>query len=121
MSRIGSSSASSVRVAAQPISNIYTVLLMIGAIALIVTAAVLCVSLSQYGPGLSFGEKTSAIEKVRDQHLKTAEAELEATQKALGQWPEEAVGGTVPPAGGPATELVREPAPSGSAAEPTGE
>jgi len=88
-------------VVAQPISNIYTVLLMIGAIALIVTTVVLCVSLSRYGPGLSFGEKTSALEKVRDQHLRDSEAELEAAQKALGQWPEEAVGGTVPPARGP--------------------
>jgi len=94
-------------VVAQPISNIYTVLLMIGAIALIVTTVVLCVSLSRYGPGLSFGEP--ALEKARDQHLKTAEAELEAAQKALGQWPEEAVGGTVPPARGP-----------GPAAEPAG-
>jgi hypothetical protein len=102
MSRIGSSSASGVRVAAQPISNIYTVLLMIGVIALTVTTVVLCVSLSRYGPGLSFGEKTSAIEKARDQHLETAEAELEVEQKALGQWPEETVGGTVPP--GPAAE-----------------
>ncbi|MGB2938598.1 MAG: hypothetical protein WBD05_10465 [Phycisphaerae bacterium] len=110
MSRIGSSSASGVRVVAQPISNIYTVLLMIGAIALIVTTVVLCVSLSRYGPGLSFGEP--GPEKARDQHLEAAEAELEAAQKALGQWPEEAVGGTVPPARGPA--------PPGPAAEPAG-
>ncbi|HUS44411.1 MAG TPA: hypothetical protein VM219_00035 [Phycisphaerae bacterium] len=114
MSRIGSSSASGVRVVAQPISNIYTVLLMIGAIALIVTTVVLCVSLSRYGPGLSFGEPgpEPGPEKARDQHLRDAKAELEAVQKALGQWPEEAVGGTVPPARGPA--------PPGPAAEPVG-
>ena len=112
MSRIGSSSASGVRVVVQPISNIYTVLLMIGAIALIATTVVLCVSLARYGPGLSFGEKTLALEKVRDQNLRDAEAELEATQKALGQWPEEAIGGTVPPARGPATP--------GPAAKPVG-
>mgnify|MGYP001379926879 CR=1 FL=1 len=33
MSRIGSSSASGVRVAAQPLSNVFTVLLLIGALA----------------------------------------------------------------------------------------
>jgi len=54
MSRIGSSSASGVRVAAQPLSNVFTVLLLIGALALVVAVTALMVTGSKRF-GVTFG------------------------------------------------------------------
>jgi len=73
MSRIGSTSTSGVRVAAQPLSNIYTVLLVLSAVALVVAVVMACVSLQTgYGAILPIGEGG-----------KQAEAALDSAQRRL--------------------------------------
>ncbi len=57
MSRIGSSSA--VRVAAQPLSNVYTVLLLVAVLALVVAFGVTAYTVQTHYPGgvLGYGEE----------------------------------------------------------------
>jgi len=63
MSRIGSSSASGVRVAAAPLSNVYTVLLLVAAVALVVAVVFAAASLqTRYGAVLPVGSSGEKIE-----------------------------------------------------------
>ena len=110
MSQIGSSSG--VRVAAQPLSNIYTVLLLLGALALVLTLVMLCVFMdSAYGTILGVSEEGERAKKEPDV-LKGQQpliwAKLKEADENLKKFPEvvtaPAVGGGVtPPAEGDAT------------------
>ena len=106
MSRIASSSsASGVRVAAQPLSNIYTVLLAVGAMALVVTLAITCIMLQgRYGSILPGSESArQALETARSRQ-REAGAELDRTQKALEQWLEGGAAGAETPGEAPAAD-----------------
>ena len=90
MSRISSSSASGVRVAAQPLSNIYTILLVIGLLALILALVMLWITLEQrYGavwavtdPGKNnLNAPANAAAK-----QKTDNEELDSVQNAISSW-----------------------------------
>ena len=118
MSRIASSSsASGVRVAAQPLSNVYTVLLLLGAIALVTALVMTCITLQgRYGSILPLGSAGEQSQRdLEDAKSKQAAVggELDQMQKALEQWPQGTVGSAPAPVGEPAP--VEEPAP---AAEP---
>ena len=115
MSRIASSSsASGVRVAAQPLSNVYTVLLLLGALALVTALVMTCITLQgRYGSILPLGSAGEQSRRdLEDAKSKQAAAggELDQMQKALEQWPQGTVGGVPAPAGEPAP--VGEPAPA---------
>jgi hypothetical protein len=95
MSQIGSSSG--VRVAATPLSNVYTVLLLIGALVLALTLAGIWI-IGDRTYGVVWGITDSG--KVNLKRIDTAKADEEAAQKelndkaeALKQWP----AGMVPP------------------------
>jgi hypothetical protein len=114
MSRIASSSsASGVRVAAQPLSNVYTVLLLLGALALVTALVMTCITLqSRYGSILPLGSAGEQSQRdLEDAKSKqaTAGGELDEMQRALEQWPQGTVGGTPAPSGEPAP--VGEPVP----------
>ena len=116
MSQIGSSSG--VRVAAQPLSNVYTVLLLVGALALVVALVLLCVVMDRnYGTILGFtkegGTNKQLPEKVADQQ-ETRRGELEQADQALKRFPEgiSASAGTVPAGAGTS------PAPAGGTTAP---
>ena len=113
MSRIGSSSASGVRVAAEPLSNVFTVLLLIGALALVLAAVMLWVTLDKrYGVtlfGVSDAEKAAldAPGKARAAQ-QAADAELTEKLGAIRRFPEAiskkaapAEGGQTPPEAAP--------------------
>ncbi|MCX5683975.1 MAG: hypothetical protein NT049_09855, partial [Planctomycetota bacterium] len=92
MSRIGSSSASGVRVAAQPLSNVFTVLLLIGALALILaTVALVMVGDKRFGVtfGLT-GEGEAALKAPASaqQKAKAAETELAKMREQINRFPE---------------------------------
>jgi len=96
MSQIGSSSG--VRVAATPLSNVYTVLLLIGALVLALTLAGIWL-IGDRTYGVVWGITDSG--KANLKRIDTAKADEEAAQKelndkaeALKQWP----AGMVPPA-----------------------
>ncbi|MGB2754541.1 MAG: hypothetical protein WBD75_06630 [Phycisphaerae bacterium] len=107
MSRIASSSsASGVRVAAQPLSNVYTVLLLLGALALVTALVMTCITLQgRYGSILplgSAGEQSQRdLEDAKSKQAATG-GELDQMQKALELWPRGTVGGAPAPAGEPA-------------------
>jgi len=131
MSQIASSSG--VRVAAQPLSNVYTVLLLLGTVALVATLVMLCVTMNdRYGVILAATKegkqaKREAMKAARDADFPEAEtktrydqgkAKLDEGDENIKQFPEgvtaAAVGGnTTPPAGGATT-----PAPEGGATPP---
>jgi len=126
MSRIGSSSASGVRVAAEPLSNVFTVLLLIGALALVLAAVMLWVTLDKrYGAtfGTSDAGKAAldAPAKARaDQQA--ADAELTEKLAAIRRFPEAiskkaapAAGGQTPPAATPPAATPPEVAPPAAA------
>ena len=107
MSRIGSSSG--VRVAATPLSNVYTVLLLIGTLVLVLTLAGIWV-IGERFYGVVWGITDSG--KANLKAIDTAKADQEAAEKELNQkweelkqWP----AGMVPPAPGATT-----PAPEGT-------
>lgn len=107
MSRIGSSSG--VRVAATPLSNVYTVLLLIGTLVLVLTlAGIWVIGDRTYGVvwGLSDVGKANlkAIDTVKA-NQEAAQKELDDKADALKQWP----AGMVPPVPGATT-----PAPEGT-------
>ena len=91
MSRINPSSASGVRVAAQPLSNIYTVLLIIGFLGLALTLVMLWITLDQrYGVTFAVsdeGKAALAAPGVEMAKQKTKFDELEAKRKAIRDWP----------------------------------
>ena len=121
MSRIASSSsASGVRVAAQPFSNVYTVLLLLGALALVTALVMTCITLQgRYGSILplgSAGEQSQRdLEDAKSQQA-AAGGELDQMQQALEQWPQGTVGDApapvVEPAPAPAPEPVPAPEPA---------
>jgi len=127
MSQIGSSSG--VRVAAQPMSNIYTVLLLLGAVALVATAIMLAVTMNhRYGCVLGVtdaGKQAKREPAVQKRRQASVWAELEQVDKAIKEFPEGVaappVGGTTPaPATPPApTPPVAPSAPTPPAPEPT--
>ena len=102
MSQIASSSG--VRVAAQPLSNVYTVLLLLGTVALVATLVMLCVTMNdRYGVILAVTEegkqaKREARKAARDEEF--PEAETKTTDKAISEFPE---GVAAPPVGGETT------------------
>ncbi len=85
MSRIGSSSG--VRVAAQPLSNVYTVLLLVTALLLLVVAIFAGMSLQEMAGGtLGFGEEA-------DQMLTQAQSAVQAGERQLAQLAEGSAAG----------------------------
>jgi len=103
MSQIGSSSG--VRVAATPLSNVYTVLLLVGAVALVVTLVILVVVMDRnYGAVLGLSkegeankqmhEKVAAQQEARRSELKEVDQDLKRFTEGIS-----ASAGTAPPAG----------------------
>ena len=130
MSQIASSSG--VRVAAQPLSNVYTVLLLIGGLALVVVFVMLAVTMNdRYECVLGVteeGKRAKEEPDVQKARQDSVRDELNQTDKAIKEFPEgvtaTAVGAgvtppapevTTPPAGGattpPAPEATTPPAP----------
>jgi len=99
MSRIGSSSTSGVRVAAEPPNNIYTILLLIGVVALTATLIMLWVTLeTRYGVTFGGTEAGKAALKAPEDEAgkqKAARAELDEKREALKRFP--ATVGAPPP------------------------
>jgi hypothetical protein len=88
MSRIGSSSgASGVRVAATQLSNVYTVLLLVAALAMIVSVVFACLALqNRYGSILTVGaagERTENELKAANDGVAATSVKLEQGRKAL--------------------------------------
>ena len=102
MSQIASSSG--VRVAAQPLSNVYTVLLLLGAVALVVTLVMLAVTMNdRYGCVLPVTEEGARAKKepeAQKARQDSVRGELKQTDKAISEFPE---GVAAPPVGGEAT------------------
>jgi hypothetical protein len=122
MSRIGSSSASGVRVAAEPLSNVFTVLLLIGALALVLAAVMLWVTLDQrYGVtfGVSDAGKTAldAPGKARAAQQST-DAELAEKLAAIRRFPEAISKKAAPGEGGPTPPAATPPEVTPPAATP---
>ncbi|MFO8014230.1 MAG: hypothetical protein R6X20_13100 [Phycisphaerae bacterium] len=118
MSQIGSSSG--VRVAAQPLSNVYTVLLLVGVVALVLTLLMLCVVMdARYGTILGFTQKGEANKQlpatIADQQA-SRRRDLEEVDQALKRFPEgiSPSAGTAPSGTGADTA----PAPGGAATPP---
>jgi len=125
MSQIGSSSG--VRVAAQPLSNVYTVLLLVGGVALVVALVFLCVELNKnYGTILGVTEKGEANKQLPDK-VKTQQAglreELDETDKALKRFPEgvsASPGTDVGPTGEGGGTPAPDAPPTGNTTDPAG-
>jgi len=131
MSQIGSSSG--VRVAATPLSNVYTVLLLIGALVLALTLAGIWINGDRtYGVVWGITDAGKANLKALDTakaNQEAAEKELNQNWEALKQWPAGMVPpmppapGTTPPAApttppaAPATPPATPAAPAAPAAE----
>jgi hypothetical protein len=117
MSQIGSTSG--VRVAAQPLSNVYTVLLLVAALTLLVAAVKLGVYMnSQFDTVLGGQEALDAVgAAARTQSA--AQAELDEKQEAIKRFPE---GAAAAPAAGtetaPAPDQGMTPAPETPAPTP---
>jgi hypothetical protein len=92
MSRIGSSSASGVRVAAQPLSNVFTVLLLIGALALVLAAvALVVVGDKRFGATLGITDAGKAALEAPVQSsrkAKDAASEMEKARDQIRRFPE---------------------------------
>ena len=90
MSRISSSSASGVRVAAQPLSNIYTILLVIGFLALVLALVMLWGTLEQrYGAPWAVTDEGKANLNApikAGEAQKAAAAELDNVQAGISAW-----------------------------------
>ena len=121
MSQIASSSG--VRVAAQPLSNVYTVLLLLGTVALVATLVMLGVTMNdRYECVLGVTEEGSRAKKepeVQKRRQDSVWAELEQVDKAISEFPEGVAApaveadATTPPAPEATT-----PAPEGGATPP---
>ncbi|MBE3070641.1 MAG: hypothetical protein IMZ55_11175 [Acidobacteria bacterium] len=117
MSQIGSSSG--VRVAAQPLSNVYTVLLLIGGLALALTLVVLCITMNaRYGTILGVseeGKQAKAAPDAAKSRQNAEKARLQEVEEQLKRFPE-GVTGTAPAVGGaPAEAAPAEAAPAEAA------
>jgi hypothetical protein len=123
MSRISSSSASGIRAAVQPLSNIYTILLVIGFLVLVPALVMLWVTLEQrYGvvwavtePGKNnLNAPADAAAKQKD-----ARDELDNVQAGISAWklssPVKPAPAPAAPAAEGATAPVAAPAPEGAA------
>lgn len=90
MSRIGSSSSSAVRVAATQLSNVYTVLLLVAALALVVAVGLVASKLqTRYGsivPAGQGGEQTERDLQTARTNAGATNVKLEEGQKALDQF-----------------------------------
>ena len=124
MSRISSSSASGVRVAAQPLSNIYTILLVIGFLVLVLALVMLWVTLEQrYGVVWNLTEpENNNLKAPADAAAKqkAARDELKSVQDGIDAWKlpspmRPAPAPAAPAAEGGAAPAVA-PAPEGAAA-----
>jgi len=120
MSRISSSSASGVRVAAQPLSNIYTILLVIGFLGLVLALVMLWVTLEQrYGVvwNITDVEKANlnapATETAKQ---KVAGDELDNVQAGISAWKLSSSVKPAPAPEAPAAEGGAAPAAEGGAA-----
>jgi hypothetical protein len=112
MSRIGSSSASGVRVAAEPLSNVFTVLLLIGALALVLATVMLWVTLDKRY-GVTFGAsdagkaaldapaKARAAQQAADMELTEMLAAIRRFPEAISKKAAPAEGGQTPPTATP--------------------
>jgi len=118
MSQISSSSG--VRVAAQPLSNVYTVLLLVGALALTLTLVVLCITMNaRYGVILGVGSEGKLAKEASETAKRQQageKAKLEKVQEDLKRFPE-GVGaapaiGTTPAEKAPAEETPAEETPA---------
>ena len=102
MSQIASSSG--VRVAAQPLSNVYTVLLLLGGLALAVVFVMLAVTMNdRYECVLGVTEEGNRAKKepeVQKARQDSVWDELNQTDKAISEFPE---GVAAPPVGGETT------------------
>jgi len=112
MSQIASSSG--VRVAAQPLSNVYTVLLLIGGLALVVVFVMLAVTMNdRYECVLGVteeGKRAKEEPDVQKARQDSVRDELNQTDKAIKEFPEgvaAAIGAGVTP---PAPEVTTPPA-----------
>ncbi len=124
MSQIASSSG--VRVAAQPLSNVYTVLLLLGAVALVATLVMLGVTMNgRYNCVLGVTEEGSRAKKepeVQKARQDSVWGELKQTDKAISEFPEgvaaPAVGdeATPPAPAAPTTPAPAAPTPPAPAA-----
>jgi len=122
MSRIGSSSASGVRIATEPLSNIFTVLLLIGALALVLAAVMLWVTLDKRY-GVTFGVsdagkaaldapgKARAAQQAADAELTEKLAAIRRFPEAISKKAAPAEGGQTPPEVAPPAAVPPEVAP----------
>jgi hypothetical protein len=123
MSRIGSSSASGVRVAAEPISNVFTVLLLIGALALALSLVMLWATLeSRYGvtfavsdPGKAALNAPKAAESKEQAAAKDLDEKLQAIRSFSQEIAAPAAGAAAPPAAAPPAEAPPAAAPPAAA------
>ena len=89
MSRIGSSSASGVRVAAQPLSNVFTVLLLIGALALVLAAvSLLMTGNKRFGDACGLGSDAQEAPAKSLQMAKAAAKDLGDMREQIKRFPE---------------------------------
>ena len=118
MSQIGSSSG--VRVAAQPLSNVYTVLLLVAGLALVVALVFVCLTMDKnYGTILGVSEEGKRNKELPDAIAKDqADAldQLKQVDAALERFPE-----GIAPAAGTGEEPVAPTPPAPEPAEPTPE
>ena len=111
MSRIDSSSASGVRVAAEPLSNVYTVLLLVGLVALVAGVVMLGLTLdTRYGVVFGLTSQGEAAMKGPDAakaNLAEVESKLKLGAEQIKGFPENVGKGTLPVA--PATPPAETP------------
>jgi len=125
MSQIGSSSG--VRVAAQPLSNVYTVLLLLAAVALIVSLVFVCMTMDRnYGTILAISEEGKRNKELPDNVAKEQadfQDQLKQQDAALERFPEgiEPATDTGGQPAQPTTETPAEPAPEPAPVEPAPE
>jgi len=120
MSQIGSSSG--VRVAAQPLSNVYTVLLLIGAVALILALVLLAVVMDRNYGAVMGEENMKAVDQAAAQQQRRR-AELDEVDESLKRFPEgiSPAAGTAPPDTGAGTGTDTGTGTGAGAAPETGE
>ena len=121
MSRIDSSSASGVRVAAEPLSNVYTVLLLVGLVALVAGVVMLGLTLdTRYGVVFGLTSQGEAAMKGPDAakaNLAEVESKLKLGAEQIKGFPENVGKGTLPAAPAtPPAETPTAPAPATPAA-----
>jgi len=110
MSRIGSTSG--VRVATQPLSNIYTVLLLVALLAVVVSVGILGYILqTRYGGTLGFGEDVDRELQQAQQTLKDNRDDLDQMNRTLLDYTGGAGAGPAPGGAGSPTPATQ---PSGS-------